>query len=65
METQLESGYYIITNKTNNNEKYIILISGFRPFLKIEVIWDLHKSKLMKDDVMRGKNFDWELQNIK
>ncbi len=65
METKLKSGYYIITNKTNNNEKYLILISGFNPFLMIEVIWDLHNSKLTTDDVMRGKNFDWELQNIK
>ncbi len=65
METNLESGYYIITNKTNNNEQYLLLISGLNPFLKIEVIWDLHKSKLTTDDVMRGKNFDWELQNIK
>jgi hypothetical protein len=65
METNLESGYYIITNKTNNNEQYLLLISGLNPFLKIEAIWDLHKSKLTTDDVMRGKNFDWELQNIK
>ena len=65
MGTILESGYYIITNKTNDNEKYLLLISGFNPFLKVEVIWDLHKSKLITDDVMRGKSFDWKLQNIK
>jgi hypothetical protein len=65
METKIESGYYIITNKTNNNEKYLVLISGFSPFLKIEVVWELNENRLVNNDVMRGKFFDWELQNIK
>lgn len=65
MGIQLERGSYIITNQKHESEKYLVLISGDNPFLKIEVIWDLHKSKLTTNDVMRGKTFDWKLQNIK
>ena len=63
MEKEIKSGYYIITNKNKEDEKYLVLISGYNPFLKQEIIWDLNKNKIVSDDVLRGKNFDWVLQN--
>lgn len=53
----------IITNQKKEDEKYLVLISGYNPFLKIELIWDNNKNIIVSDDVLRGKNFDWVLQN--
>ena len=56
------SGYYIVTNKLRETEIYLILISGYTPFLKIEVIWDCYKNKIVSDDCLKGKTFNWVLQ---
>lgn len=56
------SGYYIVTNKLRETEIYLILISGYAPFLKIEIIWDCYKNQIVSDDCLRGKNFNWVLQ---
>ena len=63
MEKEMKSGCYIITNQNKENEKYLILISGYNPFLKQEIIWDLNKNIIVSDDVLRGKSFYWVLQN--
>jgi hypothetical protein len=63
MEKEMKSGCYIITNQKKEDEKYLVLISGYNPFLKIELIWDSNKNIIVSDDVLRGKNFDWVLQN--
>ena len=63
MEKEMKSGCYIITNQNKRDEKYLVLISGYNPFLKKEIIWDLNKNIIVSDDVLRGKNFDWVLQN--
>ena len=39
--------------------KYLVLISGDNPFLKIDIIWDYNKNKVVSTDVFRGKNFKW------
>jgi hypothetical protein len=63
MEKEMKSGCYIITNQNKRDEKYLVLISGYNPFLKKEIIWDLNKNIIVSDDVLRAKNFDWDLQN--
>jgi hypothetical protein len=63
MEKEMKSGCYIITNQNKQDEKYLVLISGCNPFLKKEIIWDLNKDIIVSNDVLRGKNFDWVLQN--
>jgi len=62
MEKEIKSGCYIITNKKDETEKYLVLISGYNPFLKMEIIWDLNKNIIVSDDVLRGKGFDWANQ---
>ena len=57
-----KSGCYIITNEKDETEKYLVLISGYNPFLKMEIIWDLNKNIIVSDDVLRGKGFDWANQ---
>lgn len=59
MEKEIKSGCYIITNEKDETEKYLVLISGYNPFLKMEIIWDLSKNIIVSDDVLRGKGFDW------
>ena len=61
-EKEMKSGCYIITNQKDSNEKYLVLISGYNPFLKWEIIWCLNKNIIVSDDVLRGKNFDWANQ---
>ena len=63
MEKEMKSGCYIITNQNKQDDKYLVLISGYNPFLKKEIIWDLNKNIIVSDDVLRAKNFDWDLQN--
>lgn len=65
MEEKIIEGCYIITNTKNDGEKYLVLVSGNSPFLKISAIWDLTKNRLTNDDVLRGKIYSWDLQNLK
>lgn len=58
------AGCYVVTNKSNDVEKYIVLISGHSPFLKIEYIWHVNKKYKVSDDVFRGKDFSWEFKQI-
>jgi hypothetical protein len=63
-ELKLKSGCYIINNLKNSDEKYLILISGTNPFLKIEIIWNINENRLESKDIMRGKNFSWIHKNL-
>ena len=54
-----ESGSYNLVDTSDNKLKYLVLISGDNPFLKIDVIWDYTKNKVVSTDVFRGKNFKW------
>lgn len=54
-----ESGSYNLVDLSDNKLKYLVLISGDNPFLKIDVIWDYNKNKVVSTDVFRGKNFNW------
>jgi hypothetical protein len=58
-----EGGCYIITNKIDKNEKYLILVSGDEPFLVKEMIWDCYKNIIVTNDILRGKDFYWEMKN--
>jgi hypothetical protein len=37
-----ESGSYNLIDLSDNKLKYLVLISGENPFLKIDVIWGLY-----------------------
>jgi hypothetical protein len=63
MEKEIKNGCYILTNQKKEDEKYFVLISGHTPFLKIEAIWCYNKNIILTDDVLRGKFFNWILQN--
>lgn len=54
-----ESGSYNLVDTSDNKLKYLVLISGDNPFLKIDIIWDYNKNKVVSTDVFRGKNFKW------
>ena len=56
------SGHYVVTNNLIESEIYLILISGYTPFLKIEIIWDCYKNQIVSDDCLKGKTFNWVLQ---
>lgn len=58
-----KSGCYIITNKIDVNESYLILVSGKEPFLVKEIIWDCNKNIILTNDILRGKEFIWEINN--
>lgn len=54
-----ESGSYNLVDPSDNKLKYLVLISGDNPFLKIDIIWDYNKNKVVSTDVFRGKTFKW------
>ena len=54
-----EGGLYKTVNKLNQNEKYVITIEGFSPFLTIKHYFDVNENKICSEDKLRGKNFDY------
>ena len=59
-----KSGVYVATNQNNQDNRYLVLISGDDHFLKIEEVWDLYHNCITYDG-LRGKSFEWnELKGI-
>jgi len=59
-----KSGVYVVTNLNEPDNRYLVLISGYDNFLKIESVWDLYHNCIANDD-LRGKSFEWnELKGV-
>jgi len=49
-----QAGAYKLVLK-ETNESFIILVSGYKPFLTVEEIWSINKNRFEpKDNVLRG-----------
>jgi hypothetical protein len=63
-----KSGVYVATNLNKPDNRYLVLISGYDYFLRIESVWDSYH-KCIADDGLRGKSFEWNevkgLENMK
>jgi hypothetical protein len=53
-----KSGVYVATNLNKPDNRYLVLISGYDYFLRIESVWDLYHN-CIADDGLRGKSFEW------
>lgn len=65
---EIDAGCYKLTTtkKTTNGlkiEEYIVLISGYRPFLKMESFWSIKNKCFVSDDILRAVETKYEKIN--
>lgn len=65
---EIDAGCYKLTTtkKTTKGlkiEEYVVLISGYRPFLKMESFWSIKNKCFVNDDILRGVETKYEKIN--
>ena len=68
MKTLFNAGCYRLTTTKKSTkglkmEEYIVLISGYEPFLKMESIWSIKNNCFVSDDILRAVETKYEKIN--
>ena len=61
---EIKKGVYKYTQKSYRRIQYLVIISGYSPFLEIETVFNLSNNRIESKDKLRGNEFEIEEINL-
>jgi len=61
---EMGSGIYLYTQDSYPDIKYLVMVSGYSPFLQIENVFNLSDNRIVSKDKLRGNKFTIEKINF-
>jgi hypothetical protein len=59
-ESEMTSGVFLYTQKNNRGIQYLVMISGYSPFLQIDSVFYLTLNQMVSKNKLRGNEFEIE-----
>jgi len=62
--SEMGSGVYLYTQDSYSDIKYLVMVSGYSPFLQIDSVFYLSGNQIVSKDKLRGNKFTIEKLNF-